>query len=659
MVSRPHSTKSASEADEFSPIQEEVVADNGNVSAPTETTPLVSGNGHRTTHRRRSKLRLHPILILLAVFGTAIGVSLLLNHLLGEFTDPPATGAPGTDPRGRRHPAVLARGNRAAVAAENVICSEIGIDVLKEHGTAVDAAVASTLCVGVLNMFSSGIGGGGFMIIRDPSPCYESSSPKSPSDCAEHVTIDFRETAPSGANKTMYIGRRAAAQIGGLAVGVPGELRGLQEAHSRYGKLPWRRLVEPSVALARQATVSKELARRLTFFGGFMVDDPIWRAIFVDESTGELKKEGDTFHRTAYAETLDTIARHGVDAFYTGRIAESLVKAVRQTGGILTKEDLQKYKVVTAPAVEGRWQGRKIFTTPAPTSGPILLSILNILSGFPDFVTSGPTGLNMHRFVEALKFGFGQRTELADPAFMHDDDLDRIAEIPTMEEANRLRPNLTDDRTHPLDYYHPKFDIVDDHGTMHLSVVDENGMAVALTSTVNLIFGSRVMDPVTGVILNDEMDDTSTPGVPNAFGLAPSPFNYPESGKRPLSSTCPTIVEDADGNFLMAIGGSGGSRIFSAVLQTIFLYFDWSTDLSTSIELPRLHHQLLPTQLSVETTYDEKVLNALKGRGHEVSFLDIDLGVAEVQAVAFQGTGRHKQVFAASDSRKGGVAVAY
>lgn len=552
---------------------------------------------------------------------------------------------------------MLATGSKAGVATENEICSRIGLDVLLEKGTAVDAAIASTLCTGVLNMFSSGIGGGGFMIVRDPTPCYTKGAKKG--DCVEHISIDFRETAPAAANKTMYVGRVPKAQFGGLAVGVPGELRGLEEAHKRFGKLPWKRLVQPSVELAKSARVSKELARRLGYFGLFMLEDPAWSDIFVDPSTGELKKEADTIHRRAYARTLQAIADHGPDAFYSGPIAKSMVQTTQEHGGILTLEDLASYSVVVKPAIKGTWLGKQIYTTPAPTSGPIVLSILNMLSLIPDFTTGGPTSLNMHRFVETLKFGFGQRTELADPAFMAPEDLDRIAQIPTMQEAERIVPNITDDKTHGLDYYHPKFDIVQDHGTMHLSVLDQNGMAIALTSTVNLIFGSRVMDVETGVILNDEMDDTSTPGVPNAFGLAPSPFNYPDAGKRPLSSTCPTIIETEDGEIEMILGGSGGSRIFSSVLQTIFNYVLWGKDLSESIEAPRLHHQLLPTTLSVETGYNNKTLAGLLGRGHEVSWIDIDLGIAEVQAVAVGGgKGRHRKVFAASDSRKGGVAVA-
>lgn len=659
---RPSSLRSstASESGSVDPIQEEIVSRDGSLSAPpaTESSPLLASRTHHAVRKSKPKSILNSILVLFAIFVFAITTSIILKNLVGEFDDPPLPPG-GTDSRGRRHPAVLATGRKAGVATENEICSRVGLDVLLEKGTAVDAAVSSTLCVGVLNMFSSGIGGGGFMIVRDPTPCYRGKG-KGKEGCVEHTTIDFRETAPAAANKTMYMGRVPRAQFGGLAVGVPGELRGLQEAHKRYGRLPWKRLVQPSIELAKSATVSKELARRLGYFGKFMLEDPVWRDIFVDEQTGELKKEGDTFHRTAYARTLKIIADHGPDAFYSGSIAESMVNTTQANGGILTLQDLQDYWVVVRPALQGSWLGKKVFTTHAPTSGPVLLSILNMLSLIPDFATTPEvTSLNMHRFIETLKFGFGQRTELADPAFMSADDRARMDEIPTMQEAQRLVVNVTDDKTHPLDYYHPKFDIIDDHGTMHLSILDADGMAIALTSTVNLIFGSRVMDKETGVILNDEMDDTSTPGVPNAFGLAPSPYNYPESRKRPLSSTCPTIIESPSGEVEMILGGSGGSRIFSSVLQTMFNFYLWGMDLSQAIEAPRLHHQLLPTQLSVETGYSNKTLAGLLGRGHEVSWLDIDLGVAEVQAVAVGGgRGRGRRVWASSDSRKGGVAVA-
>ena len=334
-ANRPSSLGSESGSSVIDPIQEEVISNDGHISqgtapapsAATETSPLLSFRRHQHHHqqqqhyltppssRKTSKPKsiLNSILVLLAIFTFAITTSIVLKNLVGEF-DPPDSPPSSTDPRGRRHPAILATGRKAGVATENQVCSRIGMDVLLEKGTAVDAAVASTLCVGVLNMFSSGIGGGGFMIVRAPGD----------KGCVEHMTIDFRETAPAAANKTMYVGRVPKAQFGGLAVGVPGELRGLQEAHRRYGRLSWKRLVEPSVELAKSARVSKELARRLAWFGGFMYQDDVWSEIFVDQETGELKKEGDVFSRKAYAKTLQAIADHGRMSFTKVRLPRVL-----------------------------------------------------------------------------------------------------------------------------------------------------------------------------------------------------------------------------------------------------------------------------------------------------------------------------------------------
>jgi gamma-glutamyltranspeptidase/glutathione hydrolase/leukotriene-C4 hydrolase len=532
--------------------------------------------------------------------------------------------------------------------------------VLKENGTAVDAAIAATLCTGVVNMFSSGLGGGGFMIIRDPQPCTRKERKAGLHHCSDKKVIDFRETGPAGSSEEMYELDAMLARYGGLAVGVPAELRGLEEAYKRWGRLPWARLVEPAIKLAEGTYVSRELERRLRLFGSFMINDPDWSPIFINQDTGALLKYGDTIRRPGYAHLLRAVAAHGASAFYEGEYAASMVEKVQSKGGILTLEDLKRYRVRVSDAIQGDWLGRRVFTTPAPTSGHVLLSVLNILSGYKHFVTDGPEhGLSAHRFIEALKFGSAQRTRIGDPDFMNATSLMNIDKISTKEEADYNRARLDDNRTHKIDYYDPLYDIKDMHGTMHLSALDENGMAVSLTSTVNLIFGSHVMDPVSGVIFNDEMDDSSTPGKPNAFGLNPSPFNYPQPGKRPLSSTSPAIVEHSDGSVYLAIGGSGGSRIFGSVAQ-VLLNLDWGMDISEAIERPRIHHQLLPTYVSAETTTSPHIVEALQDRGHEVQFLDIDLAVAEVQAVLSErGPGRFRKIMAASDSRKEGVAVAY
>ncbi|KAL0956594.1 hypothetical protein HGRIS_002731 [Hohenbuehelia grisea] len=540
---------------------------------------------------------------------------------------------------GTGNPAILVKARHGAVASENKLCSNIGVDVLKAGGNAVDAAISTTLCIGVVNMFSSGIGGGGFMTVRIP--------PKTKGSKSEVFTIDFRETAPALSNSSMYIRDPNLSRFGGLSVGVPGELRGLQEAHRRWGTLPWSQLVRPSAELAKGWRVDAELAKRVTWFPELMLENPDWSSIFAP--TGTYVREGDIIRRTNLSRTLEIIASKGPDAFYRGPIADSIIRKIRATGGIMTHADLANYSVKVDKALEGTWRGRKVYTSRAPTSGPVLLHMLNLVDKY-DF--SGRTSLNTHRMVEILKFGFSARTRICDPDFIN--STAKIDQIPTREYADLIYANITDDRTHTSDYYRPEYDIKIDHGTSHSSVIDKDGMAVAITSTVNLIFGSEVMDTETGIILNDEMDDFSTPGVPNAFGLWPSPHNYPAPGKRPLSSTAPTIIEHPDGSFYLAIGGSGGSRIFGAVFQTL-LNLDWDMDVSQAIEFGRLHHQLYPTELDIDSTYPGAIVESLRERGHNTSVVDIARVAAVVQAVVQQDG----KIYAASDSRKNGIAAGY
>jgi len=257
------------------------------------------------------------------------------------------------------YPAHLVKAQNGAIASENARCSLIGVDVLKDGGTAVDAAVASVLCVGVVNMFSSGIGGGGFMVVRLP--------PK-PNATSEAWTIDFRETAPRQANSTMFVANPRLAIFGGLAVAIPGELRGLEEAHRRWGRLPWSRLVQPSVRLAQGWEVDKELGRRIPWYKDLMLNNSDWKAIFAPG--GALLKEGQFIRRTNLSQTLATIADHGADAFYKGHIAESLIRKINSTGGILSSSDLEDYHPKIEPALEGTYNGRRVMTTHAPSSGP-------------------------------------------------------------------------------------------------------------------------------------------------------------------------------------------------------------------------------------------------------------------------------------------------
>ncbi|KAJ7096335.1 gamma-glutamyltranspeptidase [Mycena epipterygia] len=536
------------------------------------------------------------------------------------------------------NPAYLIKARNGAVATENILCSDVGVDILKAGGNAVDAAVAATFCIGTVNMFSSGIGGGGFMTVRIP--------PAHPDEPSEVFTIDFRETAPEKSNTTMYPPHSNSSQFGGLSVGVPGEIRGLEEAHRRWGSLPWKTLIEPSVALASGWTVQKELGQRITWFPSLMLGNPDWSAIFAPG--GAFLREGNVIKRTNYSRTLATIASEGPDAFYKGPIADSLIRKVRATGGILSHTDLENYRVKVEHALQGTYRGRTIYTSHAPGSGPVLLHMLNLIEKFP---MTARTPLNVHRAVEVLKFGFAARTKICDPEF--NNNTARIDEISTKEFADLVAMNITDDQTHPPEYYNPEYDIKTDHGTSHTSVVDKDGMAVSLTSTVNQIFGSQVLDPLTGIILNDEMDDFSTPGTPNGFGLWPSPYNYPEAGKRPLSSIVPTIVEHADGSFYAALGGSGGSRIFGAVFQ-VLLNLEWGLDASAAVEFGRVHNQLYPEIVDADPGYPADLLAGLRARGHVLA--ETGPVAAVVQIVMQREDGR---IFAASDSRKEGVAAGY
>ncbi|KAJ6499312.1 gamma-glutamyltranspeptidase [Mycena sanguinolenta] len=553
-----------------------------------------------------------------------------LAGLLYHCTKPGHRGVGG-------NPSYLIKARNGAVATENILCSDIGVDILKAGGNAVDAAIAATFCIGTVAMFSSGIGGGGLMTVRIP--------PANPGEQSEVFTIDFRETAPALANKTMYPLGSNSSRFGGLSVGVPGELRGLEEAHRRWGTLPWKTLIEPSISLSEGWILQEELAKRITWFPSLMLDNPDWSAVFTPR--GRFLQEGEVIRRSNYSRTLATIASEGPDAFYKGPIADSLIEKIRATGGILSHADFENYSVKVEHALEGTYRGNKVYTTHAPTSGPVLLHMFNLMEHFP---MDNRTPVDIHRAVEILKFGFAARTKICDPAF--NNDTNRIDEISTKSFAALVAANITDDRTHPLEYYNPEYDVKTDHGTSHTSVVDKNGMAVSLTSTVNLIFGSQVLDPETGVILNDEMDDFSVPGVPNGFGLWPSPYNYPEPGKRPLSSMVPTIVEYQDGS-VVVLGGSGGGRIFGAVFQTL-LNLEWGLDAREAVEYWRVHSQLLPAVVDADLGYPGNLLAGLVERGHTLA---VTPPVAAVVQLVTQHPDGH--IFAASDSRKNGIAAGY
>ncbi|XP_019631454.1 PREDICTED: gamma-glutamyltranspeptidase 1-like [Branchiostoma belcheri] len=531
---------------------------------------------------------------------------------------------------------------QAAVAADAGKCSEIGNDILEKGGSAVDSAIASLLCVGLLNAHSMGIGGGFFMTVYNKE-----------TNTAQ--IINARETAPARASENMFAS--ASSTTGGLAVAVPGEIRGYWEAHQRYGKLPWRDLFQPAIQIAEEGLCISNAMNVAIERNKDLIESPDSHMcdVFCDENNNVLGKN-QIMKRPQLAETLRAVADGGADAFYTGEIARNLVNDIQEANGIITEQDLRDYQVeVTSPLNISLAGGLTVLSPPPPASGPVLSLILNILDGYGLNATSvdgvDNQVLTYHRIIEAFKFAYAKRTELGDPNFVDIDEL--VRNMTSRDFADSLRLRITDAMTHNYTYYGPSFALSPDGGTAHLSVLGPNGDAVSATSTVNLYFGSKLRSPSTGVILNDEMDDFSSPNKTNSFGLPPSPANFIRPGKRPLSSMVPVIVLDSNNDVRLVVGASGGTKITTATAYVAMQHLWFGLDIGDAVEKPRLHHQLIPDRVDIETSRmftPEAVLDGLRQKGHEINPGTTPVGSAIVQAVAKIGSA----ITAACDSLKGG-----
>jgi gamma-glutamyltranspeptidase / glutathione hydrolase len=520
-------------------------------------------------------------------------------------------------------------GTHGGVASEHPRATEVGLAVLARGGNAVDAAIAVAYAVCVLNLSSCGIGGGGFMLIRDH-------------DGRVHA-LDYRETAPALAHRDLY--RRDGAvlselsRIGALAVAVPGEVAGLEAARARFARLPRAELLAPAIALARDGfPIGAHLAGAIAGNLEAIRTAPSLAPLLL-HADGSPRAEGETLRLPALAATLAAVARDGADAFYRGPVAAELARTDGQAGGILTARDLATYRVRWRTPVHIRYRGLELFTMPPPSSGGVLLEILNILAG-DDLAAMGPRSPGyLHLLAEAMKHGFADRARwYGDPAFTSVP----VARLIAPEYARELRARIRPDRTLATDSYGTV-----DHGTSHLSVMDDEGMAVACTTTINTAFGAMLVAGTTGVLLNNEMDDFSiAPGVPNMFGLIGGEANAVAAGKRPLSSMTPVIATDTAGP-RFAVGGSGGPLIISAVLQTVLGMVDFGLDPAAAIAAPRIHHQWAPPILGVERGIDAATTAELERRGHATRVLPF---AAAVQAVARDAGG----FTAAADPRKGG-----
>lgn len=537
---------------------------------------------------------------------------------------------------GRSRESYVAKGKEGMVATSHELASEAGRLALKNGGNAVDAAVAASFAISVVRPQSTGIGGGGFLLYHQA---------KEP----EAKAFDFRERAPRAATKDMFIDTQGkpksftfqgqtfenASLNGHLSVGTPGLVKGLAEVHRKYGRLPWRDLLQPAIDLAEKGfPVYRELENAISYRSKVLQTFPATKVIFFPN--GKPLKSGDTLIQKDLAWTLRQIAAKGADGFYQGAVAERLVREMQQGKGILTREDLKTYEVKMRKPVTGTYRGHKIVSMPPPSSGGVhIIEMLNILERYDLKKLGYHSPSSLQRMAESMRRAYADRARyLGDPDFVAVPVQGLTSKKYADELAKTIKPDKADDSKsigagNPLPY--------ESSSTTHISIVDREGNAVATTQTINYTFGSGVVAAGTGVVLNDEMDDFAiAPDTPNAFGLVGGAANAVQARKTMLSSMSPTLVYDKDGVLQLVVGSPGGSRIINATLQTIINSIDYGMSLKDAVHAFRIHQQWLPDLLYVEPNgLPDDVIESLKKMGYSISFEREEIG--DVQAVARDG----------------------
>ncbi|KAL0883244.1 hypothetical protein ABMA27_016668 [Loxostege sticticalis] len=511
---------------------------------------------------------------------------------------------------------------RATVAANGYECASIGREILEKKGSAVDAAIATLFCEGVACAQCMGLGGGFLATVYD-------------APTGRVRVLNARERAPAATDENMFA--NASSTVGGLAIAVPGELRGYGALYNAYGRLPWAELVKPTADLCRRGhRVNSYMGRVLGTYSDRIKAEPSMREVYVNPATGEVWKEGDLVPLLTLADTLDIIAEEGPEAIHNGSLTARLAQDIRAFGGIITEDDLRNYKVEwQEPIAVPITSEHTLYSVPLPGSGSVLAFILNMLRDWVDAGSAAPVGSNLywHRVVETFKFAYAKRTGLGDPSRSELTkrilQLERNLSDPAW--ARSFREQVDDARTYSdWQHYGASFEGADDHGTAQIIVVASDGSVVSATSTINYIWGSQRRSRSLGIMLNNEMDDFAIPRRDSSYGLPPSPANILAPNLQPLSSMTPSIVLKNNRTMAMVVGAAGGTKITTQVSLIVRNVLVEGGPFEFAMNRPRLHHQLMPMEIQYEADFDESIISSLRARGHGTTELGATAGFAAV-----------------------------
>ncbi len=503
-------------------------------------------------------------------------------------------------------PAPVTAKHGMVVTAQH-LASKVGVDILRQGGNAVDAAVAVGYALAVVYPAAGNLGGGGFMTLQLAD--------------GRRTFLDFREKAPLAATAHMFLDAqgnviKGLSTRGHLAVGVPGTVSGMEYARERYGTLPRAALIAPAIALARQGFMLDQgdidIFRTAT---ADLAKDPASAAIFLKQ--GEPWAVGETLVQEDLASTLAAIAERGADGFYKGAVGAAIAESSRAGNGLITQADLDQYRTRELEPIECDYRGYRVISAPPPSSGGVILcEMLNILEGWPMKALGWHSAQGVHYTIEAMRHAYVDRNSyLGDPDFVKN-PLERLLD---KGYAAKIREAISPVKAGVSKDIRPGVAPHEGSNTTHYSIADDKGNAVAVTYTLNEWFGTRLTAAGTGVLLNNEMDDfTAKPGVPNLYGLVQGETNAIRPGARPLSSMSPTIVAK-DGKPVMVVGTPGGSRIITATLQAILNAIDHGMDVQQAVDAPRFHQQWLPDVTSVEPfAFSPDTHRLLVGMGHNL-----------------------------------------